>query len=160
MSLPKLWLSFLLILSFSAYSQKNTSYFIRGFLPIAQNLQNKWGIPVSIILGVSILESGSGSSRNAKQLNNFFGVTGKNTLKTRKSVYKQYATAEDSFVDFCRIMSRKKFYRSMKNDPNYQLWLISMIKANYASAKSVWESRVQSVIQKHQLAKYDKLQSI
>lgn len=160
MRLSILCFSVLMLFNFCSQAQNPSIKFINGFLPMAKKLQNEWGIPVSIILGVSILESGSGTSKNAKQLNNFFGVTGSNKIKTRKSIYKQYATAEDSFEDFCSIISRKRFYKSLKNNKNYNTWLIAMIKANYAGAKSVWIYRVKSIIKKHNLAKHDKVESI
>lgn len=145
----------LLVLSQMAQSQKVINRYITRFLPTAQALSTEFGIPVSIILGVSILESGSGTSLNCKQLNNYFGVTGKNQLKKRKTMYKQYPDAEASFRDFCGIVSRKKYYPKLKNNMNYRLWLTAMNKANYAGAKQVWINRVTSLIVKHHLATFD-----
>ena len=156
MKAKTIFFAVIMLLGFAATAQKSTAYFIKGFLPMAHQLQEEWGIPVSIILGVSVLESGSGTSLNARQLNNFFGMTGKNHIKTRRSVYKQYATAKDSFEDFCGMISRKKFYKSLKNNLDYHAWLNAMNKANYAGAKGVWITRVTSVIKKQGLAKYDK----
>jgi flagellum-specific peptidoglycan hydrolase FlgJ len=130
--------------------------YIDRFSPIAQNLSTEFGIPVSIILGVSIHESGSGTSINAKQLNNYFGVVGRNTLKKRRSVYKQYAKPEDSFRDFCEIISRKKFYPGLKNNVNYSKWLGAMNHASYASAKNEWVDKSTQIIRKYKLDKFDK----
>ena len=91
-------------------SQPVSTKYIDRFLPVAKKLSLEFGIPVSVILGVSILESGTGTSINCRQLNNYFGVTGRNHLKKRRSDYKQYSNAEDSFRDFCEILSRKNFY--------------------------------------------------
>ncbi|HMD00900.1 MAG TPA: glucosaminidase domain-containing protein [Ferruginibacter sp.] len=146
----------LVMMSFAGNSQKVTAKFISHYLPIAQKLSGDYGIPIAIILGVSTLESGSGTSPNARQLNNFFGVTGKNSLKKRRSVYKQYAQPEDSFRDFCEIMSRKKFYPSLKNNWKYAKWLEAMNHASYAGAKSVWLDRVTQIVKKHKLEQYDK----
>ncbi len=137
-------------------AQKATSHYVNKYVDLAISLKEKWGIPVSIILGVSILESGSGTSINCRQLNNFFGVTGKNHLKHRRTMYKQYASAEDSFDDFCGIVSRKKYYRKLKNNMNYQAWLTAMNHGNYAGAKGVWVSRITNIIKKQSLYKYDK----
>ena len=138
------------------FSQKTNTNFIDKFLPVAKNLSKDYGMPVSIILGVSILESGSGTSINCKQLHNYFGVTGKNSLKKRRTMYKQYEKPEDSFTDFCKIISRKRFYIKLKNNDNYSLWLQEMNKANYASAKDIWVSRVKGIITKHKLFIFDK----
>jgi flagellum-specific peptidoglycan hydrolase FlgJ len=156
MKLKSLFFGVIMLLGFSTSAQKSTAFFIKGFLPMSQQLQEQWGIPVSIILGVSILESGSGTSLNARQLNNFFGITGKNHIKTRRTVYKQYASAKDCFEDFCGMISRKKFYKALKDNLDYHAWLNAMNKANYAGAKGVWITRVKNIIQKHKLAQYDK----
>jgi flagellum-specific peptidoglycan hydrolase FlgJ len=130
--------------------------YIEHFLPIANTLSAEFGIPVSIILGVSTLESGSGTSRNCRLLNNYFGITGKNHLKGHRSAYKQYPTAEASFRDFCEILSRKPFYAKLKNNMEYSKWLSSMNHASYAGAKNVWITRITSIIKKHRLYQYDK----
>lgn len=139
------------------YGQKVTYDFISKFRPLATTLKNEWGIPVSIILGVSILESGSGTSINCRQLNNYFGITGKNQLKNRRSMYKQYLSAEESFKDFCRMISRKKFYPGLKRNMNYRSWLKSMNHSNYATAKNIWITRITNIIVKYNLVKYDNL---
>lgn len=146
----------LMLLLLHSDAQKVTYNFIDKFLPLCQDLKQEWGIPISIILGVSILESGSGTSLNARQLNNFFGITGSNSLKHRRTAYKQYATAKESFEHFCRLMSTKKFYAKLKGDMNYHTWLAAMNKANYAGAKGVWITRIKSIIQKQKLYLYDK----
>jgi Bax protein len=136
-------------------AQKLNTHYIQKFLPTAQDLSAQWGIPVSIILGVSMLESGGGKSINCKQLNNYFGVKGRNHLKKRHTKYKQYGSAEASFNDFCVILSRKKFYSKLKNNMDYKLWLVAMNKHHYAGAKEVWIQRVKLTIIHHKLSQYD-----
>src|ERR1700751_5034009 len=113
-----LWLlaGMLLLNAHICSAQRSTTSYISKFLPMTRELSLQWGIPISIILGVSILESGSGTSINCRQLNNYFGVKGRNHLKKRHTKYKQYASAEASFNDFCRILSRKTFYFKLKNN--------------------------------------------
>lgn len=137
------------------FSQIKTKKFIDSHLPIATKLSSEYGIPVSIILGISILESGSGTSINARELNNYFGITGKNKITRRRSVYKQYSHIDDSFKDFCAIISRKKYYNKMKNNKNYKDWLVEMNKANYAAAKNIWVNRVTKIIVSNNLNKCD-----
>ncbi|HMG82079.1 MAG TPA: glucosaminidase domain-containing protein [Ferruginibacter sp.] len=126
---------------------------------MAEDLSQKWGIPASIILGVSTLESGSGTSLNCKQLNNYFGVKGRNHLKKRHTKYKQYASAEASFADFCGILSRKRFYPKMKNNMDYHLWLKEMNKSKYSSAQEVWVHRIKVIISEYELYKLDQKQA-
>lgn len=150
-------IAFLLLIANLCSGQKVITNYINRFLPVAKALSDEFGIPISIILGVSILESGSGTSHNCRQLNNYFGVTGKNMLKKRRSAYKQYASAEESFRDFCSILSRKNYYDKLKNSMNYTKWLAAMNHSNYAGAKGVWITRITSIIKKQHLNQYDKL---
>ena len=146
----------ILLISNLCIGQKVITNYINRFLPIAKDLSTEYGIPVAVILGVSTLESGSGTSKNCRQLNNYFGVTGRNSLKKRHSAYKQYAAPEDSFRDFCGIISRKKFYSKLKDNRNYAKWLAAMNHASYAGAKNIWISRITNIIIKHRLSQYDK----
>lgn len=138
------------------YGQKVIQNYLSHFLPLSKELSAQYGIPVSIILGVSTLESGSGTSKNCRQLHNYFGVTGHNSLRKGRSVYKQYATAEDSFRNFCEIVSRKSFYPKLRQNTDYAKWLVAMNHASYASAKQVWINRITNIIKKQRLAQYDK----
>jgi Bax protein len=91
-----------LLLVFQSVSAQ--SKYIKQYKPIADSLSGIYGIPTSVMLGVAIIESGAGKSRNCKLLNNHFGVKGKNDLmKTKgiKSSYKQYTDGRASYVAFC-----------------------------------------------------------
>jgi Bax protein len=136
--------------------QRVITNYLDHFAHLAKELSLQYGIPAAVILGVSILESGSGTSKKCRQLNNYFGVTGRNNLKKRRSAYKQYATAEDSFIDFCKIVSRKNYYPALKNNMNYSKWLVAMNHGSYAGAKGIWISRITNIIRKQNLSLYDK----
>jgi flagellum-specific peptidoglycan hydrolase FlgJ len=156
MNKVKLTLCCLLLLSINICSaQEVTLRYIRKHTPMAMDLSQQWGIPTSIILGVSTLESGSGTSLNCRQLNNYFGVKGRNHLKKRHTKYKQYASAEESFADFCGILSRKRFYPALKNNMDYHLWLKDMNKSKYSSAQEVWVHRIKMIISEYELYKLD-----
>ena len=103
-----------LFFSLSGFAQ--TRSFIQKYRPLADSLSVEYGIPTSVILSISILESASGTSRNCRLLNNFFGIVGKNNLlKTRgiKSRYKQYENDTASFVGFCKLQTKKKYYQKL-----------------------------------------------
>jgi len=160
MNKVKLTLCCLLLLIVNICSaQEVTLRYIRKHLPMAKDLSQQFGIPVSIILGVSILESGSGTSLNCRQLNNYFGVKGRNHLKKRHTKYKQYASAEESFEDFCGILSRKRFYYKLKGNMDYHIWLKDMNRSKYSSAKEVWMHRITLVIVRYKLYKHDQNQA-
>jgi Bax protein len=144
-----------LFLPLIAGAQSSTKTFIKKYRPLADSLSEEYGIPASVILGVSIIESGSGTSRNCKLLNNFFGIVGKNDLqKTNgiKSRYKQYKNAEASFKDFCKLLKKKKYYDKLKGNMDYKLWTEAISKSGYSEVPSVWRQRIDETIRKNKLA--------
>lgn len=141
----------LLFISLQGFSQKA---YIKKYNAVAQELSKEFGIPYGVILGVAIVESGSGSSRNAKILHNHFGIVGKNNIRKThgiKSRYKQYASPVDSYRDFCKVVARKKFYAKMKGKTDTQAWITAISKTGYSEAPALWTSRINSVIKKNKL---------
>lgn len=131
------------------------SKYVKKYRPMADSLWEEYGVPASVILGIAILESGSCTSRNCKLLNNHFGIKGKNNLlKTKgiKTSYKQYADARASYVDFCKLMKKKKFYKKLKGNVDYKLWLEAISKAGYSTVPDYWKTKVAETIRKNKLA--------
>ncbi len=131
------------------------SKYVSKFRPMADSLSAIYGVPTSVILGVAIMESGSGTSRNCKLLNNHFGIVGKNNLlKTKgiKSRYKQYPDALASYIDFCKLMTKKKFYKRLKDNMDHRLWADAISKAGYSEIPDIWKQRLLSIIKKNKLA--------
>ena len=140
------------LMTFTGWSQKA---FIQQYRPLADSLSAEYGVPASVMLGVSIVESGAGTSKNCKLLNNFFGIVGKNNLlKTKgiKSRYKQYPDAAASFADFCKLQSRKKYYTKLKGNMDYTVWLEAISKSGYSEAPATWKQRVGDAIKKNKLS--------
>jgi Bax protein len=135
-----------------AFSQ---SKYVTKYRPLADSLSAVYGIPASVILGVGIVESSSGTSRNCKLLNNHFGIVGKNNLLKTKGIktrYKQYKNATDSYVDFCKVISRKKFYAGMKGNTDYKLWVDAISKTGYSTKPELWKKNILSTISKSKLS--------
>lgn len=135
-------------------AQPPAQRYVSKFRPLADSLSVVYAVPASVILGVSMLESGSGTSRHARLLKNYFGIIGKNNLMRThgiRSRYKQYASDVDSFVDFCRLMTRKKFYSTLKGTNDPQKWINAIAAAGYSEMPSVWKQRVMSTIRKQRL---------
>ena len=134
------------------------SKYIKQYKPIADSLSDIYGVPTSVMLGVAIIESGAGKSRNCKLLNNHFGVKGKNNLlKTKgiKTSYKQYPNGRASYVAFCKLMTRKKFYPKLKGKKDHTLWLDAISKAGYSTVPDEWKRNITAAIRKHKLAETD-----
>lgn len=131
------------------------SKYIKQYKPLADSLSKEYEIPVAIILGVAIIESGAGTSRNSKLLNNHFGIVGKNDLLKTKGIrsrYKQYPDVTSCYVAFCKLVKKKKYYDKLKGNPDYKLWLEAMSKAGYSEAPLEWKQNIGAAIRKHKLS--------
>jgi len=156
---------FLLLVSLSLLAlnlpaQKVINKYIDKYENMAVKKMQQHEIPASIILGVSIVESAAGQSLICRNLNNFFGIKGKNKSSLKKmgykSSYKEYASDSASFEHFCRVVKNKNFYKKLKGTTNYKEWLNLMNKASYASAKQKWIDDITKTINKYKLYKFDK----
>ena len=125
---------------------------------MADSLSSVYGVPTSIILGVAILESGSGTSRNCKLLNNHFGIVGKNDLLKTNHInqVKQYSDSRSSYIDFCKLMTKKRFYKKLKDNYDYTLWAQAISKSGYSEIPEYWRTKVLETIRKNKLHKFDK----
>jgi flagellum-specific peptidoglycan hydrolase FlgJ len=143
-----------LILSLPVAGFAQSKSFVQKFRPLADSLSEEYGIPSAIILGVAIIESSSGTSKNCKLLNNYFGIVGKNDLhkKGKKSRYKQYPDARASFIHFCKVLSKKKYYKHLKGNMHYKLWTSSISKSGYSEIPEIWQKRINDVIRINKLS--------
>ena len=134
------------------------SGYVRKYRGLADSLSGIYGIPSSVILGIAILESGSGTSRNSRLLNNHFGIVGKNNLLKTKGIktrYKQYPDVRSCYIAFCKLQSRKIYYTRLKDNMDYILWIDAISKAGYSEVPETWKQRVVAVIKKNNLAASD-----
>ena len=158
------FLTLLLLFSLGLSAQDTGDDYVEQHRKTAIILMKKSGIPASVIMGVSMIESAMGKSRNCKLLNNYFGVKGKNQLHKGKSghrsAYKQYASALESFKDFVRMITTKKYYAALKGNMDYKKWLIQMNKHGYAEAKGKWIHDIESTIKKYDLTELDSAEII
>ncbi len=161
--MKKLNTLFLLILiNVQVYAQKLTADGYKDkYSPIAVSLSESTRVPASIILGVAMLESANGNSRNAKWLNNHFGIKGSNTLKARgakfRSAYKEFESVEDSYQYFVKMISTRKTFSSLwknKTD-NYKGWAKGLQRVGYASNKLYAEHLI-ATIENNKLYNFDK----
>jgi len=148
----KLLVLVLMVAIFSANAQN--SKYITNHKIIATVLGEHYGIPASVILAVAAVESASGSGAVAKVLNNHFGIVGHNNIvnhRGNKSRYKQYDNVYASYIDFCNLMTRKKFYSKLKNNDNPQLWVKAISRTGYSEQPEEWEKRIMSVLASNRL---------
>jgi Bax protein len=148
----KILLLSLLALIFTANAQ--TKSYISNHKLMANVLSEGYGIPASVILAVAYVESGGGKGATAKVLHNHFGIEGKNKFVNKrghKSRYKQYGNELASYLDFCKVISRKKFYRKLKDNDDTHAWVKAMSHAGYSEDPVIWEKSILSTIKANRL---------
>lgn len=146
------------MISLGSYAQTTKNYIAEN-LPLAQELMKENNIPASVILGIAIHESASGTSKIARYLNNHFGVKGSNNSSQIKSSYKDYESVEDSYLHFISFMHSRAAFNKLfdKYDKkDYLHWAKGIQKGGYAHSKA-WASQVIGLIKKYELFKYDEL---
>lgn len=148
--------TFLLVTPIFLFSQFK---YIHLYRPLADSLAAVYEIPASVILGVAIVESGAGSTKNATILNNHFGIIGKNNLHQSRGIktrYKQFITVKDSYIAFCKLVSKRKFYKTLKGNNNYLLWVNAISKTGYSELPEVWRRKIITIIKKNRLARNER----
>ena len=139
-----------LVLSFVSLNlnaQQKQSY-IQKNKTLAEKLSTKYGIPSSIILAVAFVESGGGTSKNSKTLNNHFGIVGKNNIGSR---YKQFESKEASYEAFCKLIARKNYYSALKGTEDFGKWVKAIASAGYSTQPGEWMRKINLIIHKYQL---------
>jgi flagellum-specific peptidoglycan hydrolase FlgJ len=128
---------FILFLQLTANAFQGTQEKIQRYKPFIDSLSQVYGIPSKLIVGVGICESGFGQSKQSLKQHNYFGLRGKYSRK-KKSSFKHYARPEDSMVDFCEVLASKKYYTTLKGNPDPMKWTRAMAKARYAANAKRW----------------------
>jgi flagellum-specific peptidoglycan hydrolase FlgJ len=128
---------FILFFQLSALAYQGTQEKIQRYKPFIDSISHVYGIPSKLIIGVGVCESGFGQSKQSIKQNNYFGLRGKYVRK-KKSSFKHYARPEDSMVDFCEVLASKKYYISLKGNPDPMKWTRAMAKARYAANAKRW----------------------
>jgi flagellum-specific peptidoglycan hydrolase FlgJ len=145
-------------MSGAAFGQSAASKYIEKYKEEAIKKMNEYGVPASVILGVAIHESGSGTSKIAKYLNNHFGKKGKNDSKEIKSAYKGYDSVEESYDDFITTLKSHAQFNKLFDKYavyDYKNWALGIQRGGYAASKT-WASQVLAIINYYHLYQYDK----
>lgn len=106
----------------------NKQAFVKQYLPAARMAGDLYRINPVVILAQSAIETDWGESRLAQQYNSFFQLTGYGVVNTywhggktdpQKNglLFRRYDTAENSFLDFARLISTA--YRTAASISNF-----------------------------------------
>lgn len=150
-----IYASLIVFISGTAAAQSPAENYIENYKEVAVNTMNQHGIPASIVLGIAIHESASGTSRIAKYLNNHFGLKGKTGPKPIKSAYKGYEEVDDCYDDFVNYLKTRfsgLFTRYSSDD--YRGWAMGIQRGGYAHSRT-WASQVMAIIKKYDLDQFD-----
>jgi hypothetical protein len=148
--------------------------YIQHYLPIANTEKVRSTIPIAIIIGQGIFESGWGEASLAMDANNHFGIkcgqswTGPSYLHKDddfdtqgnliESCFRLYESAEQSYIDhtdFLMANTRYEFLFGIENN-DYRKWANGLQKAGYATDTAYAEKLI-SIIERYELYKYDGL---
>ena len=162
----KLQLLFFLLLLFSFGNTQNVRDYIKEYKALAIDEMHRYNIPASITLAQGILESGSGSSKLAREANNHFGIkchvnwTGAKSYHDddlKQECFRKYNSVFDSFRDHSLFLSGRKRYSFLFDlrKTDYKAWAKGLQKAGYATNKSYAKSLI-NLIKEYDLAQYDK----
>lgn len=151
----------IILTSFSSiYAQSAAKKYIKAHSMQAMELMQQTGVPASVILGVAMVESSLGRSKNSKVLNNHFGIIGKNDLVKKEgyqSRFRQFSSAEASFENFVKVVTSKSFYADLKGSLDFKKWLLSLNKAGYCATQgNIWLRDINFFITRYSLSNFDK----
>jgi hypothetical protein len=142
-----------LFISSAGFSQTVTQNYIDDHKDLAVDLMNTYHVPASIILAVAIHESGGGTSKIARYLNNHFGIKGPNSSTKIRSAYKGYDEVKDSYHDFIDLLqNRYKFaiLFDQYSDYDYRSWAKGIQRGGYAASRT-WSYQVIQIIKSYNL---------
>ena len=151
MNLRLILLSSFVFMSAALKAQRN---YFKDYRQLADSLSIVYQIPSSVILAIAYQESGVGTSVVSRRLNNHFGLKGRlpggDTVSV-KSSYRYFANPSDSYIYFCNLVARKKFYPSLIGNKDYKKWVIAISHTGYAANSKIWTNHILGIIDKYQL---------
>lgn len=144
------------VLSLTATAQTTADY-IESYAAHAKALMHEYKVPASVILAVAIHESGSGTSKIARYLNNHFGIKGPNSNEEINSSYRDYPTVNESYDHFLEFLKSRESFSGLfeKYDQyDYRNWAKGIQRGGYARSRT-WATQIIGIIKKNSLYAYD-----
>lgn len=160
-------ITFILFLFFYLnVTSESISNYLKKYAPIAVYEMQHSGIPASIKLSQSILESYYGNSILAKEANNHFGIKcGKYWIgdiiehddDEKNECFRKYDSAWESFIDHSKFLKKprySKLFLLCKHD--YKSWAKGLKDSGYATSED-YDKRLVYNIEQYQLWRFDNL---
>ena len=139
--------------------------YVKKFQTVAVKEMNRTGIPASITLAQGIIESRSGDSRLARQLNNHFGIKcfSKKCRKGHcenftddhhKDFFRKFTNVEQSFREHSQVVLLPRYVNKVNNKESYKDWANALQNGGYATG-SKYGSKLIRIIEQYDLNKFD-----
>ena len=141
--------------------------YLQRAAPIARDVMRRSGIPASVMLAQSALESNFGRSELAQQANNYFGFRVGNAAwaatdpfwdgSTYGDGWRKYATVKDSFLDFARNFYRGQLYQAaLELLPDPVAFLLAEAPVYAPPAQNPdYAQHVLAILSEYALTRYD-----
>ncbi len=141
--------------------------FLDKYSGYAMQLQQMYGIPSSVILAQMAVESSWGTSGNAKEANNYFGVKAGSSWtgqvryawddEDKKSPFRVYASWQDSMNDYARLLMTSRYNWCCKYDStDHGNWIKGIRSSGYCT-DNTYVVKIESTIKANDLMRYDRL---
>ncbi len=154
-----LFVTFLFLAPYFMFAQSAAQKYIDTYSPLALEVMEKYQIPPSLVLGIALHESASGTSKLCRTKHNHFGVKGRVKSSKSKSgyitTYRTFETDEAAYLHIGEMISKRKYYPGLKGDMDYMKWLKAMKASGYARSSS-WISIIDKAIKRYDLTRLDK----
>lgn len=148
------------------------SEFIAKYLPLAQGVQDKYGVPVSVTLSQAAIESSWGENWKSNQFFNYFGIkadkswTGpvfssgtkeevNGTKVPTVGLFRKYGSIAESFDDYGLFLTTNQRYGPAFKQTNSYDFGYQVAKAGYATDSNYY-NMMQSIMKSNNLTQYDK----
>jgi hypothetical protein len=146
--------------------EKKVLEYIDRYAALAIGEMQRTGVPASITLAQAIIESRSGESRLATEINNHFGI--KCFSKTckkghcrnfsddhHKDFFRRFASVEDSYRAHSEIVLNPRYTSLLRGRRDHGSWARALEAGGYATG-SRYAEKLCSVIARYRLARFDR----
>ncbi|MGH1337805.1 MAG: glucosaminidase domain-containing protein [Aureispira sp.] len=136
--------------------------YITRFIDVAQGEMKKFGVPASVILGLSIIESNYGTTPLAQSGHNYFALTCANNPLAEgiveRAVYEQtcYVHYENAWTSFRANSLRlnQTAFDGLKAGKDYHAWAMALEAEGMVESASLI-----GLIERHNLSQYDQIKN-
>lgn len=138
--------------------------FSQEVINLAQESEQKYGVPASVTLAQYALESSYGTSGLAKSANNYFGITGTykgSYVRRNGRNWRKYSSIEQSFDDYGRLLSSGRYADATKGVTSASGFIdaIAEIYAPSSDGNNNYAGSLKQIIRDYNLTQYDGVSS-